>query len=126
MDRDVEYSDSVSPLQGARQVSCCPGLQCLDLTEWACSAQLLAPLQGLSDLRTLLVSCEDPTGVVLEVCQLTGLRELFTRTGDSKPGMLQLSRLGQLTCLVYEDNEHYLNTPQVCGHGCQSGCALVA
>jgi hypothetical protein len=118
--RHVLYYESVSPLQGARLVSCCPGLQYLDLTGWVCSEQLLAPLAGLRDLRTLLLDCEDPTGVVLEeVCQLTGLRELrFTRTGDSKPGILQLSRLRQLTCLVYDDDDHYFNTPEVCVWAC--------
>jgi hypothetical protein len=115
---DVEFCDSVSPLQGTRLVSCCPALQYLDLTEWARSAgQLLAPLQGLSDLRTLLVNCPDPTGAVLqEVCQLTGLRELdFTRRQICKPGMMQLSLLKQLTHLVYEDDEDWMDAVQVCG-----------
>jgi hypothetical protein len=113
-ERDA-YSDSEAPLQGTRLVSCCPGLQYLNVTEWECDAQLLAPLQGLSDLRTLLVTCEDRTGGLLaDVCQLTGLRELnHTRNRVVKPGMLQLSRLKQLTCLVYSDRHNYLNTTEV-------------
>lgn len=103
-DSDAEFCDSVLPLlQGTRLVSCCPGLQYLDVTGWACSAgQLLMPLQGLSGLRTLLVTCQDATGAVLqEVCQLTGLRELeFMRRQMCKPGMMQLSLLKQLTHLV--------------------------
>lgn len=107
---DAEYYDSVLHLQGTRLVSSCPGLQCLNLTRCACSAQLLAPLQGLSDLRTLLINCEDPTGVVLEeVRRMTGLGQLeFTRLETSVPGMMQLSQLKQLTSLRYEDDDDYI------------------
>jgi hypothetical protein len=67
--------------EGTRLVSCCPGLQCLDVQFLPYSAGLLAPLQGLSGLHTLHLEdtmSADKEGLQ-ETCQLTGHRELSVR-----------------------------------------------
>jgi hypothetical protein len=46
----------VAAPEGTRLVTCCPGLQRLSIKEQQFSAELLAPLQGLSALRTLLLA----------------------------------------------------------------------
>jgi hypothetical protein len=62
---------------GTRLVSCCPALQSLNMAGLKYSTELLAPLQGLTALRTLdmpnpIKASEDLDGL----CPLTGLREL--------------------------------------------------
>jgi hypothetical protein len=89
--------------EGSRLVSCCPGLQSLHLGSLQCSAELLAPLQGLSRLQTLECYLRDATvEVVQAVCQLTGLREL-TVTGsvceEQGGSLMHLAQLKQLTKL---------------------------
>jgi hypothetical protein len=60
--------------EGSRLVSCCPSLQYLEMASLLCSAELLAPLQGLSALQALHCSWGDATAEVVQaVCQLTGL-----------------------------------------------------
>jgi hypothetical protein len=69
------------------------------------SAELLASLQGLSGLRTLLLSHRQSAKMGFEaMCQLTGLRKLGVGVlGGTKGDLrLQMSRLKQLTALTYE------------------------
>jgi hypothetical protein len=91
-------------------VSCCPGLQCLDMKWLGMSTELLAPLQGLSGMQELLLAAEselDPTAAegLAALCQLTGLRALDLRmfvpeTAEERL-LLQLTQLKQLTELTY-------------------------
>jgi hypothetical protein len=98
---------AVAP-EGSGLVSCCPGLQSLDLMSVRCGAKLLAPLQGLSGLTELSI---DPFSSAEEdclnsVCQLTGLKKLYVGYSSmaSKEGLLlHLSQLQQLTSLSYCD-----------------------
>jgi hypothetical protein len=112
----------VSAPEGSRLVTCCPGLQRLDAACLQCTAELLCPLQGLSELRTLLLGHSEwrladdrrsaislkpqgengrPSKEVTALCQLTGLRELSLLCWHkmSSQELLQLSKLQQLTCL---------------------------
>ena len=90
---------------GFQLVSCCPGLQYLDLQGLRKSAgkAVLAPLQGLSGLRTLLINPAHGSGGegLVEVCKMTGLQELSIECCRGFPeGMLQqLTQLQQLTSL---------------------------
>jgi hypothetical protein len=95
-----QYSKPVPTPEGSRLVSCCPGLQTLDIEHLQYSSKLLAPLTGLSSLQHLSVApCDVSTEVV---CQLTGLRQLKV-TDPSEAGglLLQLTQLQQLTSLTY-------------------------
>ena len=88
---------------GSFLASCCPSLQCLDIGGLQYSAELLGPLQGLSELQSLHVQTDPGTDgwEPLElVCQLTGLRKL---QADWVPDwlLLQLTQLKQLTELTY-------------------------
>jgi hypothetical protein len=91
--------------EGSRLVSCCPGLQSLNIQGLRCTAGTLAPLQGLSALHKLCMGTNhgDVQGLQ-EVVQLTGLRELFVWAPNSEDvGLLmQLTQLKQLTGLVYD------------------------
>jgi hypothetical protein len=49
---DGQYGEAP---EGSRLISCCPGLQSLDMRDVPYSAELLASLQGLSGLHTLSV-----------------------------------------------------------------------
>ena len=91
-------------------VSCCPGLQCLDMRWLRMSTELLAPLQGLSGLQELLWAADselDPTAAegLAALCQLTGIRALDVRMYVPKTAeerlLLQLTQLKQLTKLTY-------------------------
>jgi hypothetical protein len=89
--------------EGSRLVSCCPGLQSLDMQGLQHSAGLFSALQGLSGLHRL---CLQPWGssVGLEgVCQLTGLLDLEVNEGcrPTEGLLLQLTQLKQLTYLTY-------------------------
>ena len=90
---------------GKLLVSCCPGLQHLELRELRKSATraVLQPLSGLSGLQTLILS---PAGGSqgegwLELCKLTGLRKLYVENHLRLPRglVLQLTQLQQLTSL---------------------------
>jgi hypothetical protein len=92
--------------EGSSLVSCCPGLQSLQMGSLLCSAELLAPLQGLSELQVLHCNWGAvATEVVQAVCQLTGLRELVAQGSAcmTDEGLLRhLTQLKQLTRLQYE------------------------
>jgi hypothetical protein len=92
--------------EATRLVSCCPGLQCLDMRNLQYSAEFLAPLQGLSGLHTLRLGSriqeEGGPPPVEAVAQLTGLRELTLSSPRSGGGLLQLTQLQQLTLLEFE------------------------
>jgi hypothetical protein len=47
-----DYRNATAP-EGSRLVSCCPGLQSLEMRRLQHSAEQLAPLKGLSRLRRL-------------------------------------------------------------------------
>ena len=108
------FAASAAAPEGSRLVSCCPGLQSLDMHGLQCGSEVLGPLQGLSGLRTLLLA--DPCVGALNdnalaeaggrgfeaVCQLTGLRELSLQEPDTPEGLLlKLAQLQQLTRLTY-------------------------
>jgi hypothetical protein len=100
------YGAYAAAPEGSILVSCCPGLQSLDMRGLQYNAELLASLQELSELHTLSLTLDDHDHTaengVQAVCQLTGLRELrmdlpcfvdVTR-------LLQLTQLQQLTALT--------------------------
>jgi hypothetical protein len=66
--------------EGSRLVSCCPALRSLQMQQLQYSAELLAPLTGLSGLHELYMrpANESPEGLEV-VYQLTGLRLLQMR-----------------------------------------------
>ena len=107
----LQASDGAASLyhpapEGSSLVSCCPGLQSLKMWSLQCSAELLAPLTGLSGLHTLECELGDATAdVVQAVCRLTGLRELTVQgNGPMQQGgsLLHLTQLQQLTRLGYQ------------------------
>ena len=90
-------------LEGSRLVSCCPGLQSLNMLRFRYSALLLAPLTGLRGLQDLRLG-QAPYGSSegLEVvCQLTGLRRLELSDPSEDGLLLQLTQLKGLTHLEY-------------------------
>jgi hypothetical protein len=89
--------------EGSRLVSCCPGLQSLQLQYLQCSAELLAPLRGLSSLSELTLCPDGQSEQGLEVvCQLTGLRRLCLTDPSKGEGVLEsLTQLRQLTSLDF-------------------------
>jgi hypothetical protein len=92
-------------LEGSRLVRCCPGLQFLDMRDVRYSAELLAQLQGLCELRTLHLEHYESTQEhgLQGVCQLTQLRELSVELSSGKEEGLELplAQLKQLTALTY-------------------------
>lgn len=108
---------------GSRLVSCCPGLQQLNLDWVQCPAKLDYALQGLSGLHTLVMSPEGPEAVesLKAVCQLSGLRGLYVATDDASTDgvLLQLTQLKQLTYLCYHGffdgslNTHFMSSAEV-------------
>jgi hypothetical protein len=93
---------AASAAEISRLVSCCPGLQSLDLMGFSRSVPLLGPLQRLSGLHTLHIEVVEPTaaqGFIEGVC-LTGLRELDVSVFDMAGQLLQLTQLRQLTALI--------------------------
>jgi hypothetical protein len=93
---------------GTRLVSCCPGLQSLDLKLLQCSTTQLGPMSMLSGLSALkLIITDWPGQGVITQCvgQLTGLRELTLSIHMDIPGAaeaagwLLLTQLRQLTSL---------------------------
>jgi hypothetical protein len=98
--------------EGSRLVSCCPGLQSLNLQHLQRSGQVLGPLQGLSGLHTLLLAapCLEWEALLVAdgrefdaVCQLTGLRELELTAPDAlqEELLMKLTQLQHLTRLTY-------------------------
>lgn len=102
--------------EGSRLVSCCPGLRSLDLRHLQHNVVLLASLQQLTGLHTLLLApagaTDDDDGhggggaLGLEVfCQLTQLRELSIYASCAgEELLLGLMRLKQLTALTIACN----------------------
>jgi hypothetical protein len=107
--------ENISAPEGSRLVSCCPGLQWLNMQDLHYSAGLLASLQGLTGLHTLIVrparALPGP-GPNLEedslesVLQLTRLRELSVSCPrTAKEGLLlQLTQLTDLAALTFVGN----------------------
>jgi hypothetical protein len=88
--------------EGTRLVSCCPGLQYLDMRHLQYSADCLTPFQGLSGLHTLRLDSYVGADGLEAVTQLTWLGELTMAAPSSAAGLLlQLTQLKQLTCLVF-------------------------
>ena len=113
--RELDLSEvtgcPVTAADGSSLVSCCPGLQSLNMWRLACSAGLLGALQGLSSLSSL--SLQPPAGsaegweeVVEGVCQLTGLQQLELRACSKAGVPLQLTQLQQLTYLYCPGRHH--------------------
>jgi hypothetical protein len=102
--RQPDGDQSAAP-DGNRLVSCCLGLQDLEMRFLPCNAQQLAPLSGLSGLSALtLCLSEGPWLGLATQCtgQLTGLRELAVRMPEAAEAeglLLQLTQLQQLTVL---------------------------
>jgi hypothetical protein len=91
-------------LEGSRLVSCCPGLQYLDMRHLKYTAELLDPLPGLSNLRTLLLSANDATkGLPVEVVgRFPQLRHLvLDDVYSSEEWLLHVTHLKRLTYLDY-------------------------
>ena len=99
--------------EGTRLVTCCPGLQHLSMhvQDQQYSAELLAALQGLSALRTLLLFAHYSGGgdCLQAVIGLTRLRELSldvqrSKAVEGQPAeelLLHSTQLQQLTKLVF-------------------------
>lgn len=100
------YEQTRYHLQATRLVSCCPGLQDLDLLDWVYYPELLAPLQGLSSLSRLVTGSLSVNSGAFEavVGHLTGLKELrllMPAARASKEDLWQLTQLQELTRLSY-------------------------
>jgi hypothetical protein len=90
--------------EGSRLVSCCPGLQALDMQRLQYGSDVLAPLTGLSSLQKLnLFPNVNSSAEGLEVvCQLTGLKWLELEVPrEAGEQLLQLTQLQQLRHLYY-------------------------
>jgi hypothetical protein len=88
--------------EGSRLVSCCPGLQLLDMdSEYLLyNAEVLAPLQGLSELHTLRLGSQKRNWEGLQLG--AQLRELYLFAPSGPEGLwLQLIGLTQLTSLTF-------------------------
>jgi hypothetical protein len=94
--------------EGSRIVSCCPGLQDLDM--WCLPNPELTLVHGLSTLQSLRFSCDGSAAECVQaVCHLTGLRSLIMLGCCIQPykeGMLlgwtQLRQLTHLVCNPFE------------------------
>ena len=104
------FDNALAP-EGSRLVSCCPGLQVLRMPYLLYTAELLAPLTGLSSLTELVLRPgdspdrhtpeEEAQGLDM-VCRLTGLRRLSLDDPQDDSGLLlQLTQLKQLTYLSF-------------------------
>ena len=106
---EEQYGLRLAAPEGSRLVSCCPGLQSLNMENLFYSdAKQLAPLTRLTGLHTLnfafAVSEAKCPDVMQCLCELTGLRELVLEGNGAVQAdglLLQLTRLQQLTRLVY-------------------------
>jgi hypothetical protein len=104
IDEEVPHNGDPFPIPDCiRLVSCCPGLQHLNMEQLEYSNELLALLQGLMSLSTLKLGHHHPDSEGEEllgpVCQLTGLRELRMLCPAHAGLLLQLTQLRQLTRL---------------------------
>jgi hypothetical protein len=120
--KDPEYVHAAAP-EGTRLVSCCPGLQSLQMQGLKHIAVGLAGLQGLSGLHTLhLERADGSTDQLNGVLQLTGLQDLQVRVAtDEQVGLfLQLTQLQQLTRLQWNNARHNTLQFTVCymWHAC--------
>ena len=104
----VQHQDGTAAAapEGSRLVSCCPGLQSINMQQLQYSEELLDSVQGLSGLHTLHLgmSRHSEAPVSLEgVRHLTGLRMLrVVLPATAKEGLLlQLTALKQLDTLIY-------------------------
>jgi hypothetical protein len=105
---DVEppSGDWGTPPDGSLLVSCCPGLRDLHMEQLNYTAELLAPLQGLSELHSLWLAHGDDEGertwegLWEAVGQVTGLRQLSLDFPYAEGLLLQLTQLKQLTALA--------------------------
>jgi hypothetical protein len=92
--------------EGNLLVSCCPGLQSLDMQALHHSTGLLAAVQGLSGLHSLCAGydvCNTSEGCNA-VCVLTGLQKLHIvcSTAGVMPRLpLQLTQVKNLTALIF-------------------------
>jgi hypothetical protein len=88
----------------SRIARCCPELQSLNMRGLPYSAELLAPLQGLSGLHTLrLDDWQSAKAEGLQgLCQLTGLRELSVELH-----MQNLTDVAQRVCEASFDSEDW-------------------
>ena len=119
---------------GSRLASCCPALQLLAMVSLQCSAELLAPLQGLSGLQTLRCGWALTTAEVVQaVGQLTGLRELYMWGAAHMKhdgSLMQLTQLKQLSAMslygkVLTYSVGYVQPRLNCQVSCSSlGCIL--
>jgi hypothetical protein len=107
------HSDMSTVPEASRLVSCCPGLQSLNMQSLQCTAELLAPLTGLSGLQELSLSPFSTTKGLGVVCQLTWLRRLYlgpstkdTQTILRQRQLQQLTQLKQLTHLELVPQVH--------------------
>lgn len=86
--------------EGSHLVSCCPGLQSLDMEYLLYTAEVLAPLQGLSELHTLRLGSQKRNWEGLQLG--AQLRELYFFAPSGPEGLwLQLTGLTQLTSLTF-------------------------
>jgi hypothetical protein len=125
-DEDDPSGDDLPAPECSQFVSCCPGLQELNVTglydAGLYNTEVLTPLRGLSGLYTLSLENEGVMTVFVDaVCQLTRLRELELNLLDTfgvlPPALLQLTMLQALTNLTLKHLEEDV-THTVCGsHG---------
>jgi hypothetical protein len=94
---------AVAAPEASRLVSCCPGLQSLQLQRLQYTDELLAPLTGLSGLQELSLHPVGGSAEGLQVVpQLTGLRRLYVHDPGTDGTLLpQLTQLKQLAWLKY-------------------------
>jgi hypothetical protein len=103
----TEPSDRLAAApEGSRLVSCCPGLQSLDMKYLQYNAEVLSSLHRLSGLHTLRLASGCSLASTWEGLQsggqLTGLRELCLFAPGCAEGLwLQLPQLKQLTSLAF-------------------------
>jgi hypothetical protein len=86
-------------------VSCCTHLRSLKMQQLQYSAELLAPLTGLSELQMMDVATSDHTtvGALQVVPQLSQLRylDIYLPPATEEGLLLKLTQLKQLTALVF-------------------------
>jgi hypothetical protein len=101
---DPEHQPIMAP-NITRFLSCCPRLQSINMVGLEYSRELLAPLTGLSSLTELHLCPYSKYSEGFDVVhQLIGLRRLHLIDDSESEGLLQLTRLKQLTYLAYGDD----------------------
>jgi hypothetical protein len=113
--------------ESTRLVSCCPGLQAIDMRHMQFPAGMLGALQALSSLTKLNLWPAAPSEGFEGLCQLTGLQELYLHESHEHHGaaegdlVQQVTQLQQLTRLQQLTNLHWsgcLNGVRCCFSGC--------